>query len=254
MKKNVLYLLVLATMISSCRKEDPDTERPTINSVSINGSTSSVTVSAGSSLNFSIALSDNIALKQLKIDIHDNFDGHGHSPNIPFSTQRIYDLSGTSVTSTPSILIPSTAASGPYDIIISLIDASGNEAIQREIELTITQNGQAVIDITSPSLATEWEYSPGDTIFISGTISDDIDIEDIDISLENETTGAVLYDEEFEQTGVADVLWNFNELNLQSKWIIIPSGASLGHHGLVIKVTDNDANVTRIEIHVHVEL
>ena len=253
MKKAFLFSLTLAVLVASCKKEDPDTEKPVINSLTVNGNTSSVTLSAGSTLSFSISASDNIDLKQIKIDIHDAFDGHSHSPNVPFSSQTIYNVSGKSATITPSIQVPAIAASGPYDILVYAIDASGNEAVIREVELIITQAGQAVIDITSPSLALDWDYAIGDTIFITGTITDDIDLSDIDISLENEDTGALIYDEEFPQVGTTDTTWDFNELNLQSKWIIIPATASLGHHGLVIMVTDSDANVTRIEVHVHVQ-
>ena len=253
MKKILVFSLAIVVFLSACKKEDPDTEKPIISAVTVNGNTSSVTLSAGSTLSFSISATDNIDLKQIKIDIHDAFDGHIHSPNVPFSSQTIYNVSGKSTTITPSIQIPSIAASGPYDILIYAIDASGNEAVIKELELIITQAGQAVIDITSPNLALDWDYSIGDTIFITGTITDDIDLSDIDISPENEDTGALIYDEEFPQVGTTDTSWDFNELNLQSKWIIIPATASLGHHGLVIMVTDSDANVTRIEVHVHVQ-
>lgn len=251
MRKLVLPLLVSVALFS-CKKEDPDTQKPVISSVSVNGlSTASLSVSAGSSLSFEIGLSDNIELKQVKIDIHDAFDGHHHAMNIPFSSQTIYNISGTSLNFTTVINVPSDAAAGPYHIEIYCIDGSGNEAISVERELSITQSGQAVINVTSPDLSAEVDVIPGDTIHLAGTVTDDIDIATIDIHLENEDLGSIVFDQAFTLSGSSDTLWNFSEVENQGYFIILPAGIT-GHHHLRIAVTNSDNNMTVVEQHVHV--
>ncbi len=253
-KKHIaLGLLLVAGVWTGCKKdEDPDATRPQINSATANGEASALTVTAGSTLQFSINAYDDRELKQVKIDIHDSFDGHEHR-NTPFSSQTIYTVSGTSASISPTVNIPSTAASGPYHIEIYCIDASGNEALNYEIELEITQVGQPVLNVSSPDLSGELDHVPGDTIFITGNITDDIDLEEVWIKLENEDTGAELYNETFDLSASTVTTWNFTELATQNKYIIIPAGAALGHHGLVIRAKDSDGNVLFVETHVHVD-
>lgn len=247
---SVIFLFASVFAIQSCKKEDPDTIRPVIESVSINGSTGAVSVTAGSSLSFSIVLSDNIELKQVKIDIHDAFDGHSHSPNVPFSSSNIYTVSGTQFTATPTVSIPADAASGPYDVVIYCIDASGNEALFVEREISITQSGQPVFNISFPDLSTELNYAPGDTIHFSGMVTDDTDLTEIHILLVNEDTETDVYNQEFVLSGVADQLWDFAELVNQSLEVIVPNSGA-GHYHLRIAATDSDNNMTVIEQHVH---
>jgi uncharacterized membrane protein len=250
MKNLLLLALVPGIFLLSCKK-DSDTTKPVINSMTINGiSGSDHTIAAGSTLNFVINVSDDIALKQLKIDIHDNFDGHAH--NVAFSTQQIYSVTGTSNAFNASILVPSNASAGPYDVIVYLIDESGNEANFLEVGLEITQAGQPVVTINSPDISLPLVYNPGDTIAIDGWITDDVDLDEIHLILERESDGLEIYNEEFLQSGATDLMWNFSELVTQNKYIIIPSGAALGDYGLVIRATDIETNVTFIELEIEV--
>ncbi len=107
------------------------------------------------------------------------------------------------------------------------------------------------MNITAPDLGIELDYAPGDTLHISGTIDEDNDLTEIHITLENETTSLLVYDEEFALPGTSDVQWDFSQLATLSKWIILPTGT--GHYHLKIKAVDNDANNTVIEQHVHVD-
>ncbi|MFN3343780.1 MAG: DUF4625 domain-containing protein [Flavobacteriales bacterium] len=252
-KRSAYFLFAASILFAACKKEDPDTIKPTIGTVRINGVTGEVTASAGSTLSFSINVNDNKALKQVKIDIHDAFDGHGHTPNVPWSSQTIYNVDGASKNITPTLTIPSNAASGPYHVIIYCIDAEGNEAQFVEIELTITQNGQPVFNISAPDMTAEIDLAPGDTLHITGLVEDDVDLTEIHIMVENEDTEVVVYDEEFTLPGATDTQFNFSQLATQNKYIIIPSSGGHAHYHITIKAVDNDENHTIIEQHIHAD-
>jgi|SRR5690554_2050240 len=78
MKKSLytaVVLLGLMTFIASCEMEDVDNEKPVIRLIS---PTEDETVLAGSSINFEVEFSDNVALGSYKVNIHGAFDGHSH--------------------------------------------------------------------------------------------------------------------------------------------------------------------------------
>ncbi len=253
--KKLRFIFAVLTAVSltyGCKKKDPDSIKPVIESVLINGTASTVTASAGSTLSVTLQVSDNENLKQFKIDIHDAFDGHTHR-NQPFSTQQIYSISGKSVTVTKTISLPHDAASGPYDVLITALDESGNESDIVLRHLVITQTGQPVIHITAPNVTEELDYRPGDILTLQGTITDDVDLEEIHIKLVSESGSAVVYDEDFDLSGTADLSWDFAELVTQSKEILIPHSTVPGHYALIIRAKDNEGNLTLVSYHVHID-
>ncbi len=251
MKNLLLATIILVMGVWGCKKEKPDTEKPVIAMVKINNQGSGqINVAAGSIMQIYVSITDNKNLKQFKIDIHDAFDGHGHRANAPFSVQNIYTISGTSFSDTKNINIPANAASGPYHLTVYAIDESGNEASFYELDFNITQTGQPVINISSPDINNDIEVSPTDTIHISGNITDDIDLEEIHIELVKSVTA--IYDETFDLSAGTIVNWDFNELIIQNKQIIIPANATAGHYDLIIKVKDNDANLSVLTLHIDI--
>tara|TARA_B100000809_G_scaffold22594_1_gene19700 strand:- start:677 stop:1138 length:462 start_codon:yes stop_codon:yes gene_type:complete len=112
MKKILLiasFSMVLL-MFSCKKKEATDEEKPTINSVLLN-ETEMLTeleseVFNGDKLFFTISLSDNIALSELSVEVHEAGNGHDHeriqkTDSIPLSPlafgPKIYDLGGEQV-------------------------------------------------------------------------------------------------------------------------------------------------------------
>jgi len=247
----VLFLTTI-TVLNSCKKDREDTIAPSVFLVRVNGAAEQTSVGAGTTITFYAEIKDNTNLKQFKVDIHNAFDGHGHR-NTPFSTQLIYNISGTAVYETKSIDISSTASAGPYHIVVTAVDEAGLESNIYQYDLTITQSGQPVITVTSPNMSSVIAVNANDTIAMTGTITDNIDMDSVMIYLENESSGTKLYDETFALAGTADTLWNFTELATQLKYIIIPGASATGAYGLVLKAFDNDGNVTLVEADVTVQ-
>ncbi|MDR1644983.1 MAG: DUF4625 domain-containing protein [Tannerellaceae bacterium] len=122
----------------SCDK-DGDTVKPVINL--IEPAEGDVLV-IGEDVHFEMELSDNEMLKEYKVGIHHNFDGHSHSATRadlePFLFEKVWDVSGKKNTSVHhhEIVIPTTAAPGDYHLEVYCTDAAGNEAyIVRNVEL-----------------------------------------------------------------------------------------------------------------------
>lgn len=96
----------------------------------------------GQTIRFYIMCKDDNNLSQLKIDVHNNFDCHGHSsslaPNInvpsiqnrtlDFNFQKIYNLNGIEQKVEVILEIPANVTAGFYHLGIYLIDEYGNEA------------------------------------------------------------------------------------------------------------------------------
>ncbi len=93
-------------------------------------------------LTFDVIFSDNDALSQYKVDIHNNFDCHGHGggtapsiavPNIANQTVDwtvldIQDISGTSAPIIKTLTVPPNVTAGNYHFHIQVIDESGNDS------------------------------------------------------------------------------------------------------------------------------
>lgn len=253
MKKVFLTFTALSLVFVSCKKETDETA-PTLSNVMIDGATSK-TVAAGGSFTVTASIADDVELGQVKVDIHDAFDGHEHKSFVRFSQVDILDISGTSHSLSHNVTLPAGANSGPYHVIVQAIDAEGNESALGEVSLTITNSGQPVVNATNPDLTQSQAVTPGSTWSLNGTVTDDIDIAEIEIKLEEEGDhdhkSTPLFDADFDLTGSSDTSWDFqNDGNLN---IAIPSNAD-GHFVLIIKVLDSDGNMTVFEseeVHIH---
>jgi len=129
-------LLMAAAAINGC-KPDQDLTPPQIESIALNQEDSLThTVNAGDAVDVVIHVSDNVSLKQMKINIHPADDGHGHGsstgmqfePNVGvWTTSKIIDLSGTSAYVNYRLEIPSDIK-GHWHLEVLTLDESGNEA------------------------------------------------------------------------------------------------------------------------------
>ncbi len=136
-----------------------------------------IKVSTGDSLKFTLKLSDAGGLSQLKIDIHENFDCHGHKTTInPWQLLEIVDLDGSDLTINKSIKIPDNATAGSYHFQLRVLDMSGNETGGTQAYSIIVKNAA---DTVSPTLiisnpTTALSISKGNTLMINGRVSDNI--------------------------------------------------------------------------------
>ncbi|MFY0672338.1 MAG: DUF4625 domain-containing protein [Bacteroidia bacterium] len=163
-------LLLLITSIwllqfTSCTPGDNDVEpplieilnSPTIVNDTICGSpTNNVMIlSSGDSLSIGLKLKDNDLLSQLKLDIHDNFDCHGHAQKTTdWNIQKLFDFTGNQTILNISEAIPQHVTAGAYHLIISLLDVSGNEAEPLYFSLKVLNKE----DVVAPTLVLNNPY------------------------------------------------------------------------------------------------
>ncbi|MBK8623273.1 MAG: DUF4625 domain-containing protein [Saprospiraceae bacterium] len=148
-----------------------------------------ITVKGGEQITFDALFSDNEALSQYKIDIHNNFDCHGHgsgaTPGISlpiangdtedWSLLIVKDLSGKKVEENISLKVPENVTAGVYHFIVQLIDESGNDASTSVIYSLKVNHPEdtinPVININFPSTSA-FSVKKGDNISFSGTVTD----------------------------------------------------------------------------------
>jgi hypothetical protein len=126
--------------------ENGDTTRPVINLIE---PAQDDVLEIGESVHFEMEVSDNDQLREYKVEIHSNFDGHQHSAlrageyegeTVDFFFEHTWsDISGkkNAMVHHHEIVIPANATPGDYHLEVFCTDASGNEAfVVRDIELS----------------------------------------------------------------------------------------------------------------------
>ncbi len=245
-KIRIFSLLAAFSLIfTGCKEEeDMDITAPEIKSAAINEEDHDIEVMAGTEMHIDAHVTDNEELGELKIDIHDSFDGHTHK-STKWSNVMTVPLSGKEQHVHEHMDVPQSATAGPYHAIMRLIDAEGNEGEFVEVDFMITNISQPEINVTDPDFGSEVHATKGSTLSIMGTITDDTDLEEIVIHLEEEhddhnhksTLHEPIYEEDFDLTGSADTSWDFQaDGNVN---IAIPANAEEGHYMLMIRAVDN---------------
>lgn len=261
MKKSLLYFGIIALGFISCTKENEgDSTAPTITNATINGLNENISVSIGNDLNFEAQLNDNESLGEFKIDIHDIFDGHIHGKKAlsPWVYTETFQLSGTSQNFNAKIVVDSTATAGPYHSILRLIDKLGNESDFKEIDFMIMNGNEAQIAISSPDFSSHLHIDKEDTLKVMGQITDNVDLEEIIIRLEEDHHDShgkkqedALFETDFDLLGNNDVIWDFQNDGQMN--IVIPASAESGDYIFEVIVKDNEGNLNIFEGHVHIE-
>lgn len=146
-------IIVLSVLIYGCGGENVDVTAPTIEEVQytpmpieseICGSQDPKVfpLIGGQELVYNLIFNDNEALTQYKVDIHNNFDCHGHGggsapkvvvPNVNSQTTDwtvldITSISGRSAEVTNSLTVPENVTAGNYHFHIQVIDEAGNDS------------------------------------------------------------------------------------------------------------------------------
>ncbi len=258
MKKVSYSLMMLAAVgitFSSCSK-DEDTEKPNIEAVTLE----SKWAAAGDEIGLDLVFTDNKGLKEYKIDIHDDFDGHSHGKTASyekFETVVINQISGLSFDDHVHIDVPANAMAGPYHVGVYVLDQDGNQSNTRTLTVYITNSGMANINVTNMSETAENDATPGSNVTLEGTITAGIgNIEEIVVSIKKEddhSHGKVAdgddeifeWDQDF-ATPVAS--WDFADLGP----IAIPANAN-GHYELEVWAKDVDGNIAVKHYEMHIE-
>lgn len=233
MKYTITALLSLA-LLASCETEQVDTEAPQLTQVLINGFEELQTVQSGSVLQMDMSATDNENVSQIKIDIHEAFDGHDHGKRqmSSWTYVKILNTNGPVVNVTDAPTIPQEVASGPYHAVFRVLDDNGNEGPFIEREIVIENGSQPIIQVTSPTENST--FSLGQTISLTGDVNDADGIAEVHVVLlHKEGDHAHVVDEVEEE-----LTSNPTSFDLSSLSVTIPSGEEAGEYELLIKAVD----------------
>jgi hypothetical protein len=87
----------------------------------------------GDTLSLELMLRDDEALSQYKIEIHQNFDCHGHAGKVEdWSFLEIVELSGTQARVSRRIPVPVDVSAGQYNYHYQIVDQAGNTTAYTE--------------------------------------------------------------------------------------------------------------------------
>lgn len=201
-----LTLFALIVFFMACEKRNIDVTPPTMQVLSfvpepiedeictINEPTV-FRLKGGDQLSFDVIFEDDEALSQYKVDIHNNFDCHGHGggtvpsivvPNVDNQTQDwavldINNIDGKSSSVMQTFDVPDNVTTGNYHFQIQVLDESGNDNPAANVfALKITNP----LDSVAPSISVEapatnsFSIKKGDAINFVGTVTDDRSLSD----------------------------------------------------------------------------
>lgn len=197
--RNLVFAAISVLGLAACGSDGVDLTPPTIDEVGyspmpqpgeICGATEPVVfeLKGGDEFDFDVLFEDDKGLTQYKIDIHNNFDCHGHGggvapkvvvPSVDNQTEdwsvlKIEDLSGTSVSVQESLKVPANVTAGNYHFHLQVIDESGNDSpFSNFYSLKIRNASDDVapqIAVTEP--ASTLSLQRGETLTFKGQVTD----------------------------------------------------------------------------------
>lgn len=188
--KKVVYLLLIISVsvfISSC-DEDEDITNPTLQVLFVAPTPQTsdicgevednvILLKGGDLFEIELRAKDDIALSQYKIELHENFDCHGHKSN-PTSTWEINDikdLTAANADISKTYSVPTNVTAGNYHFQIDVLDASGNElAVPLIYDLKVRNSNDTIPPTISFIAPTSMSFSAakGSSINFKGTLSD----------------------------------------------------------------------------------
>lgn len=234
MKIWIIALLLLCGFCA-CQKEVNDKTPPVINSLSVDVDTAE----PNDVIHVQVSLSDNAALKQVRVRISQAFA----KSYTQWEALSVRDISGTSYQGTFSFIVPDSATAGYYQISTQGADKEGNGTIDSLIYFTVLQplSAPQLIDFqTNPPMNGNILYlSSTDTLSFSGQATDDIDLSKVSIILQTATARSV----KTLNYSVTDTVttWDF----AVKADTILPNYDEYIPSELLIKILDSDGNLTR---------
>jgi hypothetical protein len=196
MKKYALWLLpafAFAILGSSCGNKEVDDTAPQIAFTffdpaprpdSICGGFENVVfhVQSGGALEFEARITDDVALSQYKIDIHSNFDCHGHKADTEdWVVLEVGDISGQEHILRRTLQVPSYVTAGDYHFQIQALDKAGNDDPQAAVFAIKVRNHTdtepPILTLTDPDPAAgALTLRKGQDYTFIGTVSDDLSL------------------------------------------------------------------------------
>ena len=118
--------------------------------------------------------------------------------------------------------------------MVTAVDEAGLESNIYQYDLTITQTDQPVLNITSHNVDSIIAINANDTIYLAGTVTDNIDLDSVNIWLKN-SIGVKVYNEENYLAGTTDTLYTINSG--------VFGAIIAGSYKLVFRIRDSDGNL-----------
>jgi hypothetical protein len=184
--EKVFFGLIAVFFSQGCT--DSDTENPTLRVIDLSPAPQTtmvcgefedqvVTLSSGQYFDITFRLTDNRELSQYKLDIHNNFDCHGHSRMIETTdwyVLDIKDLTGMDETISRQIQVPTDVTAGTYHFSIQATDALGNSAESFIYSLNVINSDDIeapILSLTEPSTQ-GFSIQKGNSINFQGLLTD----------------------------------------------------------------------------------
>lgn len=229
--KRLIAFLSLAIFMQACTNSD--TTAPVINVLSLSptegqamvcGEMQShvVIINSTGALSGQFRVTDDVALSQYKIDLHNNFDCHGHTSGKVETTDwyviDVVDLVGSEQVVDFNLPVPADVTTGNYHFHIDATDESGNSAETEIYSLKVTNasDTEAPVLTVSTPVNTSFSVQKGDAIQFEGAITDNLALGggsngkmELRYWEENNQTINELYTEEFENSAGTTVNFDF---------------------------------------------
>lgn len=176
-----LILLVIGALTffgTSCKKDEDETAKPVITFEEL-GYNNSAIAYVGNDLHMEAELEAAAGINKVEVEIHPEFSG-----NWEFDTV-FTEFSGLkNTTFHKHVEIPATADTGTYHFHFKLTDMDGNQ-VEYEADLHLQMAADTTAPLISVSQAPSQNqvFGNGDTLRISGNITDDIAVAGVYIGL-----------------------------------------------------------------------
>ena len=139
-------------------------------------------LSGGDTIAMELLLSDNEALSQFKLDIHANFDCHGHARladnTQDWSVLKLEDVEGKETNHSVVAIAPANPTAGAYHFQLQVVDAAGNSDPTGYIYSILLSNStdaeSPLLNISTPSPGTTLNLARGTDLIVSGTVQDNL--------------------------------------------------------------------------------
>lgn len=144
-----IILFISVTLFSACDDDEKGDVTPPVISLAEPEEGAELLIGGEHGVHLEMDLTDDVELLSYRINVHPNFDHHGHSTakaatdeTVDFSFDKVYDDAAgrkNHHVHNHDIVIPANATPGDYHLIIYCTDAAKNETyIARNIVLSTT--------------------------------------------------------------------------------------------------------------------
>lgn len=263
----LLFGLMIIGWLASCEEEaDNDVQNPDIQILQTDplptptlicgNEEEAFQLTGGDLFPIELKITDNEALSEFKLDIHSNFDCHGHGtnsglniapPEVASATENwsvldIQNLQGTEAILDLDLQLPNNITAGSYHFSLQALDLSGNESTLLIYDILAFHPD----DKDPPTLAVNlpagnsWTANRGSTITFTGTLTDNRQL-----SQGGNGVLFLTYTDENGNTSVADFITmeDMNQTTYDFNWeYTIPSSLTSGSYTFSLRARDGVNN------------